>query len=107
MWTRIFVRGSAPERPYRGVVEGVLRPALVIVLAMLVQPVASGDEDDNRPTVRLEPLQTFEAGDGIVRSLAWTPDAKRLAAGCSDRTLRIWEPTAAAPVATVTLPRYG
>jgi len=67
--------------------------------------------------VRLELEATLSAGSERVRSLAWTPDGNRLAAGCSDRTMRIFStrisskdispPGAAEPVASKTLPRYG
>ncbi len=50
---------------------------------------------------------TFVAGEQIVRSLAWSPDGQKLAAGCSDRSLRLWTPSAKEPFAMVTLDRYG
>jgi WD40 repeat protein len=59
------------------------------------------------PQVRLERGVILEAGAQIVRSLAWSPDGTKLAAGCSDRSLRIWTGTNRKPYAQVTLDRYG
>jgi WD40 repeat protein len=58
-------------------------------------------EDEVRSVLR------FEAGTERVRSLAWSPSGARLVAGCSDRTLRIWSPDKAKPLASHVLPRYG
>ena len=35
-------------------------------------------------------LQTLEGHDGIVWSVAWSPDGTQLASGSADRTVRVW-----------------
>ena len=91
-----------------------MRACCGLLILLVVGSAARADEPAR---VRLELEATLSAGSERVRSLAWTPDGTRLAAGCSDRTMRIWstrifstrisKPGAAEPVASKTLPRYG
>ena len=37
--------------------------------------------------------QTLEGHSGYVRSVAFSPDSKRVASGSYDRTIKIWDPT--------------
>ncbi len=78
---------------------------LLIVAGLLASP--AWTDEPAQPVVKLTRGITFEAGDQIVRSLAWSPDGTRLAAGCSDRSLRLWAGGAKKPYAMVTLDRYG
>ena len=42
---------------------------------------------------------------GLVRSLAFSPDGRRLASGASDQTVILWETERAEPWATLSVPR--
>ena len=79
----------------------------VVYAALMFLLVGSVVRAEETPAIRLEAQLTLSAGTERVRALAWSPDGTRLAAGCSDRTLRIWSPDAPEPVASTTLPRYG
>jgi len=81
-----------------------MRVVSAIWMLLLVASVVRAEET---PAIRLEAQLKLSAGSERVRALAWSPDGTRLAAGCSDRTLRIWNPSAPEPVASTTLPRYG
>lgn len=74
------------------------------LLAILLVTPAWADET---PVARLTSVEILEGGKERVRSLDWTPDGRRLAAGCSDRALRLWKPGAAKPVSMKVLPPYG
>ena len=58
-------------------------------------------------TVRLLDRLRLDAGTERVRALAWSPTGRALAAGCSDRRLRVWQTLIAAPSITREIPRYG
>ena len=83
-----------------------LRLAVLLLAVGLLGQQGHADEVSRRE-VSLERGITFEAGEKIVRSLAWSPDGTKLAAGCSDRTLRLWTGRDPKPFASVTLDRYG
>lgn len=88
-----------------------MRPSVVLLaqlLALGTVAVSAGPAAGDEPAaVRLEAGTTFEAGDRIVRSLSYSPDGARLAAGSSDRRLRIFDPAMPGEVSSVELRRYG
>ena len=83
----------------------------LIILCLVARPGHAEESPSlEKPAPRAMTLKqgiTFEAGSQIVRSLAWSPDGEKLAAGCSDRSLRLWTGSEKTPFASVTLDRYG
>lgn len=63
-----------------------MKPLLVIVCILLPFATFASDED---PAVH--PAWTVKAHEGVVASLAFSPDAKYIISGGADKALKLWE----------------
>jgi WD40 repeat protein len=63
-----------------------MKPLLLLICILLPLATFASEEDPG-----IHPIRTIKAHDGVVASLAFSPDAKYILSGGADKTMKLWE----------------
>ena len=91
-------------RPSSTGIPFVLATGILALAASLLLPSLAA-ADDSALEGRLEIAARVRAHTPWVRCLAWSPDGRTLASGGNDRAVRIWDVSAAEPLAEASIER--